>query len=77
MDDSIVVAGPMTENENLRLLPERGDAYLYGFAFASGDKTVEVFNLYLTKLKAFGTYAELYQNWMGFAWEPITDGVAY
>lgn len=77
MDDSIVFAGPMSENENLRLLPERGDSYLYGFAFASGDKTVEVFNLYLTKLKAFGTYADLYETWMGYAWEPITEGVAY
>lgn len=77
MDDSIVFAGPMTANPNLRLLPERGDSYLYGFAFASGDKTVEVFNLYLTKLKAFGTYAELFENWMGFPWEPNIFGVAY
>ncbi len=77
LDDSIVFAGPMTENENLRLLPDRGDSYLYGFAFASGDKSVEVFNLYLTKLKAFGTYAELYKNWMGFDWEPNNFGTAY
>lgn len=77
MDDSIVFAGPMTENPNLRLLPERGDSYLYGFAFASGDKTVEVFNLYLTKLKAFGEYAKLYEKWMGFAWQPNTFGVSY
>ena len=71
MDDS------MATNENLRLLPETGPSYLYGFAFASGDKSVEVFNLYLTKLKAFGTYAELYEKWMGFAWEPNIFGVAY
>ncbi|MDD3400503.1 MAG: ABC transporter substrate-binding protein [Eubacteriales bacterium] len=77
MDDSIVFAGPMTENENLRLLADRGESYLYGFAFASGDKTVEVFNLYLTKLKAFGTYAQLFKTWMGFDWAPITAGVAY
>lgn len=77
MDDSIVFAGPMTVNPNLRLLPEHGDSNLYGFAFASGDKTVEVFNLYLTKLKAFGTYAELFQKWMGFPWTPNTDAVSY
>lgn len=77
MDDSIVFAGPMTANPNLRLLPDRGDSYLYGFAFASGDKTVEVFNLYLTKMKAFGTYAELFEKWMGFEWEPNYFGVGY
>lgn len=77
MDDSIVFAGPMTSNPDLRLLPERGDSYLYGFAFASGDKTVEVFNLYLTKLKAFGEYSVLYEKWMGFPWEPLTNGLAY
>ncbi len=77
MDDSIVFAGPLTENANLRVLPDRGESYLYGFAFASGDKTVEVFNLYLTKLKAFGSYAELYKKWMGFEWTPNTDGLAY
>ena len=47
------------------------------FRSASGDKSVEVFNLYLTKLKAFGTYAELYKNWMGFDWEPNNFGTAY
>lgn len=77
MDDSIVFAGPMNSNPDLRLLPERGDAQLYGFAFASGDKTVEVFNLYLTKLKSFGGYADLYKQWMGFEWEPNIYGVAY
>lgn len=77
MDDSIVFAGPMTENPNLRLLPERGESYIYGFAFASGDKTVEVFNLYLKKLKAFGGYAELFEKWMGFKWEPNFFGAAY
>ena len=77
LDDSIVFAGPMTKNPNLRLLPDRGDSYLYGFAFASGDKSVEVFNLYLTKLKSFGGYAELYKKWMGFEWEPNVAGVAY
>lgn len=77
MDDSIVFAGPLTANPDLRLLPDRGDSYLYGFAFASGDKTVEVFNLYLTKLKAFGTYAELYDKWMGFEWVPNYYGVGY
>ena len=51
--------------------------HLYGFAFASGDKTVEVFNLYLTKLKSFGSYADLYKQWMGFEWEPNIYGVAY
>ncbi len=75
-DDSIVFAGPLTENSNLRVLPDKGDSYLYGFAFADGDSTVDVFNLYLTKLKAFGDYADMYQNWMGFAWSPI-DGLSY
>jgi|APHig6443717497_1056834.scaffolds.fasta_scaffold24976_1 ABC-type amino acid transport substrate-binding protein len=75
-DDSIVFAGPMTENENLRILPDTGDSYLYGFAFANGDSTADVFNLYLTKLKAFGSYATMYEKWMGFEWNPI-DGLAY
>ncbi len=75
-DDSIVFAGPMTENPNLRILSDVGDSYLYGFAFADGDSTVDVFNLYLTKLKAFGDYATMYQKWMGFEWVPI-DGLSY
>lgn len=77
MDDSIVFAGPMTENPNLRLLPDRGDSALYGFAFANDDKTVEVFNLYLTQLKSFGEYAKLYKQWMGMEWVPLTDGKAF
>lgn len=75
-DDSIVFAGPMTVNPNLRILDDKGDSYLYGFAFANGDSTVDVFNLYLTKLKAFGQYTELYDKWMGFSWTPV-DGLSY
>lgn len=75
-DDSIVFAGPLTANPNLRVLPDVGDSYLYGFAFANGDSTVDVFNLYLTKLKAFGAYSEMYKHWMGFEWVPV-DGLSY
>lgn len=77
-DDGVVFAGPVTKNTNLRLLDENGDAYMDGFAFAAGNYvTRDTFNLYLTKLKATGAYADLYKKWMGSDWKPEAEGSSY
>jgi ABC-type amino acid transport substrate-binding protein len=77
-DDGVVFAGPVTNNDKLRLLEENGDAYMDGFAFAAGNYvTRDTFNLYLTKLKATGVYANLYKNWMSSDWKPEAAGASF
>lgn len=77
-DDGVVFAGPTTKDKSLRVLAENGDAYMDGFAFAAGNYvTSDTFNLYLTKLKVNGNYANMYQEWMGYEWNPVSAGTSY
>lgn len=77
-DDGVVFAGPITSNDNLRLLDENGPAYLNGCAFAAGNYvTRDVFNLYLKRIKASGDYATIYEKNMGQEWVPDTTIGAY
>ncbi len=75
LDDSIVFAGPLSRNPNLRILPDKGPSYRYAFAVAQGDHALaECFNVYLSELKFKGDYAKLYRQWMGFDWTPSLEG---
>ncbi|MDR1272602.1 MAG: ABC transporter substrate-binding protein [Clostridiales Family XIII bacterium] len=77
-DDGVVFAGPVTSNDQLRILEETGDAYMDGFAFAAGNYVPrDTFNLYLTKLKVTGVYADIYSEWMGFDWKPESQGASF
>lgn len=77
-DDGVVLVGPATNNDKLRLLEENGDAYMDGFAFAAGNYVMrDTFNLYLSKLKTLGEYGTLYEKWMGTEWAPDANGVSY
>lgn len=78
LDDSIVFAGPLSRNPDIRVLSDKGPSYRYAFAVKQGDNALaECFNVYLSELKYKGQYAELYKKWMGFDWEPeyIGSGV--
>ena len=77
-DDGVVLAGPLSRIEDLRLLEGTGPSYLNGCAFAAGNYvTRDVFDLYIKRLKVNGTYGEIYAKYMGKEWTPDAVTSAY
>lgn len=77
-DDGVVFAGPVAQNDKLRLLKDNGDAYMDGFAFSAGNYVMrDTFNLYLSKIKTLGSYGKMYKKWIGSEWVPEVKGMGY